>query len=204
MFSKLIRGLLGFFGLIEKTLVFKKSDFNEFARSLAPGSIICLHKRQHCDGLTDGIEAASNSAYSHVLNYLGQSSGFEGILHEIIEEIAEGFKCQSLDKYNSDDYQLIAFIFPITPREFMLLRASFAKWKDTPYDIQGIVHQAIPIIPDDPTKKYCSNVTTQCWMIENHIRDIVKKNVNPLDATPGDIFNGCYPNLECKITRFNC
>jgi hypothetical protein len=202
MFSKLIRGILGLIGVIKKDVAFKASEFSDFFKGLMPGSIVLVRKR-NSDGFSAGIMASTNSAWSHTMHYSGKSGGIKDMLHEIVEAIAEGICIESLDKYNSADFQMAAFTFDINPREYETLKARIYSHVGEPYDFQGIAHQVFPMVPDNPNRVYCSALSALSWMRPELIRQIIKKGIDPNDATPGDIYNACFSNLSVKISKFN-
>lgn len=203
IFSKLIRGLLGMLGIIKKTVVYKPSEFSEFVKSLLPGSIIVMGKFKP-DPFSDGIKAATNSAYSHTVHYTGMNGGGGGQIHEIVEAIKEGICIRSLDKYNSPDYYMVAFTYDLNPREYEIVKQRIYSRVGEPYDFQGIAHEATPLIPDDPNRQFCSSLEAYAYMVPTIIKNILPKGILPEEGTPGDIFNTCEKDLSCRMTKFNC
>lgn len=200
MFAPFIRAILGAIGIVKKEVKFKKTDQEEFLKSLLPGTIILTRKINN-DWIGNGIQGASNSAWQHTLGYFGKSAGQKGLLHEIVEANPGGVEIQQLDKYLNDNTQMIAFTFDLDPREFSIVKERVYSMVGKGYDYAEFLKHIIPVIPNPEDKVVCSTLYTFGY---NGIRNIVLKSVDPKFATPGDIFSGCYRHVkECTATRFN-
>lgn len=200
MFANLIRGLLGAFGIIKKDLAFKKTEVEDFVKSLLPGTIILTRKRNP-NFVQGGIQGASNSAWQHALVYFGKSAGKQGLLHEIVEAQGEGVIVAQLDKNFGDDNQMVAFTFNLDPREFSILKERVYGQVGKPYDYAEFLQHILPFFPNPEGLTVCSSL---CTFGMKGMRRLVPKNVKEENASPGDIFNGCHPQVTaCAETRYN-
>jgi hypothetical protein len=213
MFTWLIRGLLGLFGIVNPVLKYTPSNYSDFRKKLMPGALVLVRS---CNpdgttpaGLSNAIETASSSAWAHSENYFGQSSGKHNIPGETIGALAEGVKAHSLDEYGTPGFQMIAFNFDLDARTFSILRDRLYSKENEDYDDWKIANFATPIIPDFGNGITCSTLCAMARMGHaqwswDFLFSVLKKGILPENATPGDLYNGCYPQVAVEVLRYNC
>jgi hypothetical protein len=211
-FTWLIRGLLGLVGIVQPIVTFKPSNYAEFRKRLKPGSLVCIRPVEpdgtSPTGLSNGIQAGSGSAWSHVENYFGASSGERGIQGETVGALAEGVKIHSLDEYGNNGFQMVAFNFDLDSRTFSILKNRIYSKVGEPYDTWKIVKFAVPFFPDLGNLIVCSTLAAFARNGCSHwnwrcLFNVLPKRVLPENATPGDIFAGCYPQTKIEVLKFN-
>jgi hypothetical protein len=213
MFTWLIRGFLGLIGIIHPTLKYKPSSYAEFQKKLKPGALVLIRPLEvdgkSPDGLSNAIQTGSLSVWSHAENYFGRSAGKYGILGETIGALAKGVKAHSLDEYGTDKFQMVAFNFDLDARTFSIQKERLYSKENEPYDEWKIANFATPIIPDFGNGIVCSTLAAfsrmgrkeWCW---DFLYNVLPKRVLPENATPGDLYNGCFPQVKIEMLRYNC
>ncbi len=221
MFTKLIRGLLGAFGLIKKTKKFTTENNAAFMRNLEAGQAV-LTGAIDANFLQGGIQGATDSFWQHGLLYVGKTAATmvrqmypellknpkipaEAQEHEIIEAIAEGITVGQLDKNLGDTQQMVGYARPISTVELMKILYRAYRCVGRPYDILEFAGDAMPdgmqdVIPNDPNLFVCSSFLVNAWI---PVELLVKKGVDAKRATPKDVNEYLEPNLRWAQTRYN-
>ncbi len=218
MFTKLIKALLGAFGIIKKTKKFTTVNNKEFLQSLQPGSVVLTCSRGF---LQDGIKGATDSYWCHSLLYIGKTAGtmirnlypellgnekipMESQYNEIVEAQGGGVQVDNLQKNLGDNVQMVAFYRPISTVDLMKVLKRIYSNVGKNYGFLDFLSELFP----DPAKVslgddngfICSALTTDAW---SPIETIVKKGIDPHKATPGDQYNYLEPNLKWQMTKYN-
>jgi hypothetical protein len=196
---------MGYFGFFSKTVNFVKTEYAEFVKSLMPGTIV-LVRRTDGKGTSGMITSATGSLFSHGETYFGLNGGNKGIVHETVSAEADQGRIvvTTLDRFNSDEYQIIAFTFTdLNPREFSIIKNRIYSRVGEKYDYAAGVHVVFPIIPDDPKLVNCSELIAWAYMHHPLIREVVGPGVNWQEAVPGDLFDGLINQRSVKISTFN-
>lgn len=218
MFTRIIRGLLGMFGIIKKTLKFDTSHNEEFLKSLEPGTIILTHGSGYLRG---GIQGATDSAFNHALLYTGKTAGamarqlFPNLLknkkipresqyHEIVEAQGDGIQVDNLQKNLGDDMQLVAFSRVLTTVELMKVLNRIYSNVGKNYGYLDFVSQLFPdpsaVNLGDDKGFICSALCVDAYA---PVEDISLKTVDPQKMTPGQLFELLNKNLNWKKTTYN-
>lgn len=221
MFSKLIRALLGAFGIIKRTKKFTTANNAAFMRSLEAGAVIITAARE-ANFVQGGIQGATDSFWQHALIYVGKTAGAlvrqtfpylllnpkipkEAQINEIIEAQGEGVIVSTLDKNFGDSQQMIAYARPISTIELLkILHRAYAA-VGRPYDFGEFVGDVLPdgmedMVPNNADLFVCSTLAIHAWL---PIEIIVKSKVDPKRGTPKDINEYLEPDLKWGQTRYN-
>jgi hypothetical protein len=198
-----IMGMLGKYVSPNKPTVPGQS-FDEWKAQLPDGTFFLVHKLI-ADGVTEGIEATEGTKGAKV-GYWSHVASIK-IGDAIIEAISEGLVWQNIDKYNDPKmYQLVAFVLPLTTDEVFNLKVWLASRVGTPYPIQEIAHDALPLIPGVKYEWDCSGATaTSHKYCAPRFRIFpVEKDNCPEGVTPQEIYDECEPQAEvCKMIPWN-
>jgi len=214
MFSKLIRALLGAFGIIEKTKKFTKENNAEFMRSLEPGTIVLTHRKGFIQG---GIQGATDSFWCHALIYVGKSTANivrqvtpslihlpEGKLHETVEAQGEGIVISTLEASMTDDDQLVSYTYKLSTLQTIKLLAWLYAQVGKPYGYLTFITELFPNPSDIPVWDpgwICSGLTAVAY--KRIDIQTVKKGITPSYATPKDLNDYLEPNLSWSMSKFN-
>jgi hypothetical protein len=209
-----IRSLLGFMGIIKKTLKFDTSQNDEFKKSISVCAIILTHTIDSpldnaIDAATDkGEPTDADAAWSHSSLYVGKTWGNiirklvpafllnpkipkEALENEIVEAQGDGIKCSSLDLGN-DKVQMVAYQREYTFLETvrMLTRAYLNVGKN--YGYLDFIANAFPDagIPNVDPGFICSALTTDAHLPVERI------------ALPGVELWKIHPNQQNDFFRF--
>jgi len=216
MFSNLIRGLLGAFGIIKKTRKFSTEHNAEFLQSLAAGTVVLTWSRNP-DFLQGGIQGATNSIIQHALLYVGRSAAEKfrrdhpeicesrrkipagAVYHEIVEAQGEGVIVSNLDKNLGDNTQMVAYSRQLTEEELDQILMRVYSCVGTPYDVAEFIGHILPV--GNPKNLFvCSSLVAHGYQ---PIEVIVKSGVDYRKATPRDLNDYLAPNLSWQQTRYN-
>ena len=196
LFDRAIRGVWGWLGGItgwwspspDKPTIPGQS-FDAWAAQIPDGSFIAVHQLESKDdAASDGIEAAENGYWGHIISGKYGSNCFEAI--------EPCFSLSPLSKYNDPKkYQLVAFVADLTPGEVVNLRMFYAGQLGKPYPIREIVHDAFPPVPGVNDDFDCSGGTSKGWQkCVPRIRIFpAAKDSRPQDVFPQEIYNTCEP-----------
>jgi hypothetical protein len=216
MFSTLLRGLMGLFGIIKKTLKFDTAHNDEFKRSLDVCAIILTHTID--SPLSNAIGAASNSAWSHSQLYVGQSWGKmirtlvpaflrnpkipkEALLNEIVEAQGDGIKVSSLN-LGDEKVQMVAYQRKLSFIETVKILTRIYLNVGKPYGYLDFIANAFPdvSIPDKDPGFICSALTTDAWL---PVERIAKPGISIHKINPGQQNDYLSPNLNWRKLTWN-
>lgn len=182
-------------------------DFAAWKASLPDGCFIAVHKLTPAGSkdnvavaTSDGINAAEQGYWSHVISGKYGDNCFEAIL--------PCFSLTPLSAYNDpSQFQLVAFVFDLTAEEVAQLRMFYASQLGKPYPIREIVHDAIPIVPSVTNgNDDCSGTTAVAWQkcVPRFRIFPSEMDSRPQDVTPQQIYNWCYHDIaNCKVIPWN-
>jgi hypothetical protein len=226
------RALLGGIGLIKYDMPFKKTDFNEFLKSLAQPCILLTHTRTK-NFFGGGISAVTKSPWQHAAVYLGKSLGErarklypelmgkrklyfrnhvidlnpvpeKSCIHEIIE--SDMFiEFNPIEDYNSDNDQLVAWMKPMTPQEIDAILFRALLYHGMPYDVQEIASFISKIKNPEDGKLVMEN--GQEYNIGMKVCSTFVDAVFDLPIekpSPGDIDRYCKNTVGWSRAKFNC
>jgi hypothetical protein len=239
----LIKGLLGGAGVLQQNVPYKKTDFESFAKDLTPGSVVLTRDRTP-GFFGGGIQAVTGSPWQHALLYIGKSTGemmrdefpelcgprhfiFQGNKTPLFnlpqsvfmrEALEASWKVSilTLDKYNSDDNQLLAYSRALTAQQLkqVLFRAYLLY--GMPYDIQEIASHVLPVANpaawNFPIKiitnagEYDAEFLTCASLVSYAYRPveiISGEKVNTSNATPGGVAKALAKKDWWSTKRFN-
>ena len=203
MFKALINSLLEILGITVRSLRdrYVESDPKEFMRGIGRGAIV-LRSVVERTLTARAIRGASDSVFEHAFVYFGKSGGRQGRLHEIVEAVEAGVVVNPIDKYVNAQYQLVAFTPEhLTDDEFRRVREQTYAFLGSAYDYQEIFSHVFGFVPNPPERVTCSSL---CAAAYHGVRRLVKKNVDSRGATPGDLWDGLYPQVRgWRMTRHN-
>lgn len=207
LFDRAIWGVWGWLGGLLNKWSFSPDkptvpgqSFADWSASVPDGSFVAVHELENPgDAVSDGIEAAEEGYWSHII------SGKWGPL--CFEAIEPCFSLSPISKYNDPKkFQLVAFVADLTPEEVANLRMFFTGQLGKPYPVQEIVHDACPLVPGVSDAYDCSGSMSKGWQAcVPHIRVFpAAKDKCPQDVFPQEVFNTCYPQTEVfKIVPWN-
>ena len=196
MFKKLILGILGLLGLIKKSKPYRTYGNAAFLEAIKiPGTVVLVGGPS--GALPAGIEAATDSFWAHVFGIT--EPGW------CIEAEGGGIEHNALDGYLSDTCQMAAFQFQLTPDQQGKLLSWVRGQIGKPYGFLEFLEELLPDPSTEAPIRDQSHICSALWAcaFQQIGISIVPKGVDPRLATPGDVWNGCFSNLQCKAFRFN-
>lgn len=210
LLDPLLNGLWYALGLGKKRIAFKRTDPGKFKAALGDFFIFNVSKRDP-DFLQGGIQGAQHqqddklhdtgSFWQHTGGGFRRSDG--SIL--TIEAFGSGVNVGNFDDYMNDKYQLEAFSFPFDNQRISHLFPNAVTYIGKRYPVENLFACLLPAelqqVFNNRKEHYCSAL----WAVimKKHWRPIVKKGIDPYAATPGDIHDGCYPQMDLKLDKFN-
>lgn len=193
-----------------KPLKYRKTDFNNFVKSLSPGAIVLTRERKP-SFLQRAVEGLTKSSWQHALIYIGDAhakfirqkhpeffrlkenyqppdSVFE---NEIVEANDGGIKSNTLNLYFKKNVQMIAWNKILSQSELeKILRRAYSLL-GSPYDLLEYYGHAFFALPDDREKYTCSSFVAYCHGLP------IKK------ATPAALNRYCMPRLKWQYIKYN-
>ena len=226
------KSILGGLGIIKHELPYKPNDFYEFSKNLAQPCIILTKNRKH-NFWSGGISAVTSSPWNHAAIYLGKtmSERARDIYPELLKkrvfindnkkielkkiptkvclrEIIESdifIKFDTLDKYNSNDDQLIAWMRPLTPQQIDSILFRSLLMHGMPYDVKEIASFISSFKNPEDGKIVLENGDEYfvgpkvCSSYVDYVFDL------PLTRpAPGDINKYCKKKSPWSSAKFNC
>lgn len=200
MLGKFFRSLWFGLGFGKKIKKYVNSDEKKILEDIPEGEIfIGLTSDRTPSFLQGGIQGATNSFWQHA--FVGKKNDKNEV--EIIESLLQVEK-NELEKYLNDDTQMILFFLPITKNESTMIWKKAETQIGKPYDVAEFLGH---LLPDDiantinsPNFFVCS---TLCVFATFGFYEIIRRNINPQKAAPGDIYNGLYPQKKVKTIKYN-
>jgi uncharacterized protein YycO len=161
---------------------------------LDPGEIILIGPGSQ--PLPEGIAAAEDSFWAHAFIYIGNG--------QVIEAEGEGIQQNDMAKYLGNDSQMVGYSLPLTDVQ----RATILTWLKSqvgkPYGYLTFVTELFPnpsYIPVSDPGWICSGLDAMAYKQVDI--PVVKKGVNPAQASPKDLNDFLEPYLAARQTRYN-
>jgi hypothetical protein len=221
MFTKLIKALLGAFGIIRRYKTFKTDNNDEFMKSLSAGEIV-LTWSINANFVQGGIQGATNSIIQHALLYVGYTAANmirkmhpalllnpkipkEAQTHEIIEAEGEGVIISTLDKNLGNNTQMVSYSRSLSTIELLKVLFRIYNCVGRPYDVMEFIGDVLPEGLQDTVNNpdslfVCSSLVAHAY---EPIEHIVKDKCDIRRATPRDLNDYLEPNLEWHQSRYN-
>jgi len=205
-----VNGLWYALGLGRKTKKFKRTDPAEFKAGL--GDFIIFNVSAiNPDFLQGGIQGGQQQQDDKINDngsfwqHTGGARRMPDGSFQTIEAFAKGITYGNLEEYLTDKFQLEAFSFPWDAAQIEKTWTLAEKFVGKKYDIGEILCDILPTqlaeLLDDKNENVCSSL----WAVimDRMYWPVVKKGINVNRATPGDIHDGCYPQMKLKYSPFN-
>ena len=103
---------------------------------------------------------------------------------------------------------MVAFQFPINGIQWKRIYDWVENKVGKPYGFCEFLEELFPDPSTEASIKNQSYICSSLWacayaLLKQNNFSLVLPGIDPRMATPGDIFNGCEPNLNVQMFRYN-